>query len=188
MLLGAALVAGLTACGSGTGGHSGAASVQARKLGGDWTRFGYDAARHDAGPGVTGITAANVSKLRRQQVQLDGTVDSSPIYIRAVRAAGKTRDVFVVTTTYGKTEAIDASTGRLVWKFTPPNYSSWAGSERITNSTPILSTDRRFVFAGAPDGKLYKLRLATGANVGGRWPVSITRDPIHEKLGPPLNL
>jgi outer membrane protein assembly factor BamB len=158
------------------------------KLGGDWMRFGYDAARSSSGPARTGITASNLRRLRLQRVSLDGTVDSSPIYARGVRVAGKTRDVFVVTTTYGKTEAIDASTGRVVWRFTPPGYSSWAGSAQITNATPILSTDRKNVFAASPNGKLFKLRLATGTSVGGRWPVTITRDATHEKLGPPLNL
>ena len=160
----------------------------ATKLGGDWMRFGYDAARSSSGPMKTGITAANLRRLKLQRVRLDGTVDASPIYARAVRVAGKTRDVFVVTTTYGKTEAVDASNGRVVWKFTPPGYTSWAGSAQITNATPILSTDRKYVFAASPNGKLFKLRLANGANVGGRWPVTITRDPTHEKLGPPLNL
>jgi outer membrane protein assembly factor BamB len=163
-------------------------STVATKLGGDWTRFGYDAARSSSGPARTGITAANLARLKRQRVGLDGTVDASPIYARAVLVGGKTRDVFVVTTTYGKTEAIDASNGRVIWKFTPSGYSSWAGSPQITNATPVLSTDRKYVFAAAPNGKLYKLRLATGRNVGGRWPVTITRDPTHEKLGPPLNL
>jgi outer membrane protein assembly factor BamB len=167
---------------------AGTSASVATKLGGDWTRFGYDAARTSSGPARTGIAAGDLGKLRLQRVRLDGTVDSSPIYARAVKVAGKTRDVFVVTTSYGKTEAVDASSGRVVWRFTPPGYSSWAGTERITNATPILSTDRRFVFAAAPDGKLYKLRLSTGANVGGRWPVAITRDATHEKIGPALNL
>jgi len=167
---------------------AGTTASTATKLGGDWTRFGYDAARSSSGPARTGITAANLRKLKLQRVWLDGTVDSSPIYARAVKVAGKTRDVFVVTTTYGKTEAIDASTGRVVWRFTPSGFSRWAGTERITNATPILSTDRKFVFGAAPDGKLYKLRLANGTNVGGRWPVTITRDPTREKIGPPLNL
>jgi outer membrane protein assembly factor BamB len=175
-------------CGGGAGAAVAAGNTTATRVGGDWTRFGYDAARSSVGPAKTGITAANLRRLRLQRVQLDGTVDSSPIYARAVRIAGKTRDVFVVTTTYGKTEAIDASSGRVVWRFTPPGYSSWAGTAQITNATPILSTDRKYVFAASPDGKLFKLRLATGKNVGGRWPVTITRDPTHEKLGPPLNL
>jgi outer membrane protein assembly factor BamB len=183
VLVAAAVLAGTTAGLAARGG-----GTATTKLGGDWTRFGYDAARSSSGPTKTGIGASTLGKLRLQRVKLDGTVDSSPIYARAVKVAGKIRDVFVVTTSYGKTEAIDATTGSLAWRFTPPGYSSWAGSAQITNATPILSSDRKYVFAAAPDGKLYKLRLATGTNVGGRWPVTITLDATHEKLGPPLNL
>src|SRR5438094_165699 len=93
------------------------------------------AARPCARP-PAGITAANVSKLARQQVALDGTVDSSPIYLHGVRVAGATHDVFFVTTTYGRTEAIDAANGRVLWRFTPPAYGSYAGSYRITNMSP----------------------------------------------------
>src|SRR5689334_2970016 len=73
----------------------------------DWTRFGWDAVRTSAPTFSTGITAANVSSLKRQDVQIDGTVDSSPIYLHGVKVNGNTRDVFFVTTTYGKTEAIE---------------------------------------------------------------------------------
>ena len=54
----------------------------------DWPQFGFDAARHNVGPASTGITAGNVGRLRRQQVQLDGTVDSSPIYLHGVTVGG----------------------------------------------------------------------------------------------------
>src|SRR5712671_7618856 len=47
----------------------------------DWTRFGWNASRSSAATDQTGITAANVSTLRRQQVALDGTVDASAIYL-----------------------------------------------------------------------------------------------------------
>ena len=50
----------------------------------DWTRFGWSAARSSAPTFATGITAANVKSLVRQQVTLDGTVDSSPIYLRGI--------------------------------------------------------------------------------------------------------
>src|SRR5207253_3047030 len=39
------------------------------RVGGDWTRFGYDAARSNTGPAATGITSANATQLVRQQVQ-----------------------------------------------------------------------------------------------------------------------
>ena len=96
-------------CGSGS---SVQPSAPAAKLGGDWTRFGYDAARHNAGPSRTGITSANVRKLKKHRVVLDGTVDASPIYLRGVTVRGSRHDTFFVTTSYGRTVAIDAATGR----------------------------------------------------------------------------
>jgi hypothetical protein len=158
------------------------------RAGGDWDRFGYDAARSNSGPASTGITAANVAKLTRRQVQLGGTADSSPIYLRGVKVAGRTRDVFFLTTSYGRAVAVDASSGRVVWRFTPQGYASWAGSERITNSSPIADPSRRYVYSASPDGKIHKLALASGREVrSGGWPVTITRLPEREKIGPPLN-
>src|ERR1700688_2719434 len=85
----------------------------------DWTRFGGDVGRSSSSPDPTGITAANVASLTRQQVTIDGTVDASAIYLHAVRAGGATHDVFFVTTTYGKTIPIDAANGTILWEFTP---------------------------------------------------------------------
>jgi glucose/arabinose dehydrogenase len=166
---------------------SAGAERAAVRAGGDWTRFGYDAARRNAGPASTGITAANVGSLRRQRIAIPGTADSSPIYLRGVTVRGRRHDVFVLTTSYGRTLALDADTGNRLWLFTPRGHSSWAGSYRITNSSPV--SDRRFVYAGAPDGRIHKLSVATGREVrSGRWPVPITRLPAREKLGTALNL
>src|SRR2546425_417353 len=79
----------------------------------EWTRFGWDAGRSSAPTTPTGITAANVASLRRQQVAIDGTVDASAIYLHGARVQGRTVDVFFVTTTYGKTLAIDAADGAM---------------------------------------------------------------------------
>lgn len=147
----------------------------------DWPGFNYDTARHGASPDVT-ITAANASKLRRVTVHLDGTVDSAPIYVaKGVRG----HDAFVVTTTYGRTEALDANTGRVLWRFTPPAYARLAGSAQITNATPVLATARDAVYAAASDGRIRKLRLSDGRVL---WTTAITRDPTHEKITSSLNL
>jgi glucose dehydrogenase len=157
-----------------------AAAVPA-KAPGDWGRFGYDAARSGVSPDAS-ITAANVSRLRLRRVHLDGTVDSSAIYVaKGVRG----RDAFVVTTTYGRTEALDASSGRVLWRFTPAAYARVAGTAQITNATPALSTDRTAVYAAASDGRVRKLRLSDGHVL---WTTSITRDPTHEKITSPLNV
>ena len=147
----------------------------------DWPLYGYDAARHNASPDAT-ITAANVAKARRLRIRLDGTVDSAPIYVaKGVRG----RDAFVVTTTYGKTEALDAGTGRVLWRFTPSTYQHLAGSAQITTATPALSADRTAVYAAAPDGRIRKLRLSDGRPV---WTTRITFDPTREKITSSLNV
>ncbi len=155
----------------------------------DWPEFGLDAQRDDATNRPTGITASNLGHLSAQQISLPGTVDSSPIYLHEVSVAGAMHDVVVLTTTYGRTIAIDASSGRLLWTFTPPGYGRWAGSAQITNTSPIADPDRRFVYAASPDGLIHKLSLSTGREDGaGAWPVSVTRDATREKLGSALNI
>ena len=158
----------------------------AAKLGGDWTRFGYNAARSSVGPARTGITAANVRRLRRGRTALGGTADSSAVYLRGVRVAGKVRDVFFLTTSYGKAVAVDASSGRVLWTFMPPGYQGWAGSAQITHSSPLVAPSRRYLYSASPDGKIHKLAIATGREASG-WPVTVTLLPGREKIGPPLN-
>jgi outer membrane protein assembly factor BamB len=160
------------------------ASARTTATGVDWGRFDYDAARHGVGP-ATGLTAASVAQLHRQAVRLDGTVDSTPIYLHDVRVRGRVHDVFFVTTTYGRTEAIDAANGSVLWRYVPPAYSSIAGSAQITNMTPVADPDRAAIYAGAPDGRIRKLRVSDGKQL---WSTSITRDPTHEKLTSSLNL
>jgi outer membrane protein assembly factor BamB len=150
----------------------------------DWTRFGWDANRSSAPTAPTGITAGNVAGLRRQQVVLDGTVDASAIYLSGVRANGAVRDAFFVTTTYGKTLAIDANDGTILWRFTPPGYDSWAGSRRITTSTPVADPDRAFIYAASPDGHIQKIAVADGHAV---WSTAITKLPEREKIASSLN-
>ncbi|HEY7860212.1 MAG TPA: hypothetical protein VIB98_02165, partial [Gemmatimonadaceae bacterium] len=91
-----------------------------QSAGHDWPRFGRDVSSSSSSPDPTGIDSANAGSLRRQQVSIDGTVDASAIYLHGVRVDGADHDVFFVTTTYGKTLAIDAWNGKVLWRFTPP--------------------------------------------------------------------
>ena len=155
----------------------------------EWPEFGLDPQRSDSSEAASGITAANVAHLRRISVKLPGTVDSSPIYLHGALVGGAAHNVVIVTTTYGRTLAIDADSGQILWTFTPPGYAGWAGSAQITTASPLLDPDRRFVYATSPDGLIHKLSLASGReDPSGSWPVSITRDPTREKLGAALNI
>jgi outer membrane protein assembly factor BamB len=150
----------------------------------DWTRFGWDAGRSSAPTASTGLTAANVASLKKQQVAIDGTVDASAIYLHGALVNGRPHDAFFVTTTYGKTLAIDADDGAVLWKYTPPGHDTWAGSYQVTTSTPVADPDRAFIYAASPDGKIQKLAVADGHRV---WSTAITNLPRREKIASPLN-
>jgi outer membrane protein assembly factor BamB len=152
---------------------------------GDWPQFDYDARRDGVGPAHTGINAGDVRRLSRRIVQLDGTVDSAAIALHAVKVRGSSRDVLVVTTTYGRTIALDARTGARLWEFVPPDISNYEGSAQITTAGPTADPDRTAVYAAAPDGVFRKLALATGHV---EWSRSVTLDPTREKLASPASV
>jgi hypothetical protein len=155
----------------------------------DWPEFGLNPQRGDVSERTTGITSANVTHLHRRTVALGGTVDSSPIYLHGALVAGAAHNTLVLTTTYGKTVAIDADSGRILWTFTPPGYRGWAASAQITTTSPVADPDRQFVYAASPNGLIHKLSLTDGSeDRHGAWPVSVTRDASHEKLAAALNI
>lgn len=163
----------------------GTAVAKARQAGHDWTQFGWDLASSSSSTAPTGITAANVASLRLRQIKLDGTVDASVIYLHDVTIKGSRHDAFFVTTTYGKTIAVDANEGAILWEYTPSRYASWAGSRQITNTTPVADPDREYIYAAAPDGTVQKLAVSDGHVI---WRTPVTLLPVREKLASPLKV
>jgi PQQ-like domain len=149
----------------------------------DWPMFGGNVQSTSANPTAGGITAANVSQLRRRQIKLDGTVDASAIYLQGVTVHGALHNVIFVTTTYGKTLALDASSGGLLWEYTPASYQALSGSRQITNATPVADPDRTSIYAASPDGYIQKLTVSEGQPV---WRTAVTRLAQREKLASPL--
>ncbi|MGB7188794.1 MAG: PQQ-binding-like beta-propeller repeat protein [Acidobacteriaceae bacterium] len=156
----------------------------AQTSGRDWTQFGWDASSSGVLTASTGITAANVANLKLHQVKLDGAVDASAIFLHDVSVKGAKHNVFFVTTTYGKTIAIDADSGDVLWEYTPPDYSTWAGTNQITNSTPVADLNRQFIYAASPGGTIEKLAVSDGHMV---WTTPITLLPRREKIASPLH-
>lgn len=146
---------------------------------GDWTTFDYNAQRTGVGPAQTGITAQNLGSLRTRVVNLPGTVDASAIQLHDVKVGGQSRDVLILTTSYGRTLAIDPETGKLLWQFAPSDIGSYQGGAQITQATPVADPDRRYVYSLSPDGYAHKLNLATGHAL---WSTRLTWDPTHEKV------
>jgi outer membrane protein assembly factor BamB len=155
----------------------------------DWPGFDFNARRSGVGPPRTGISAGGVKRLKLRPVQVDGTVDSSAIELHGVRTGSRVRDVAIVTTTYGRTIALDPASGRRLWEFVPADIGRYEGSAQITTATPIADPDRRFVYAASPDGRIHKLLVASGREIrSGGWPTRVTFDATHEKIASALNI
>jgi len=152
---------------------------------GNWRMFGGDVQSTSANPQATGITAATVGRLRRRRVALDGVVDASAIYLRGVTIRGARHDAIFLTTSYGRTLALDAGSGEVLWQYTPPGYESLAGTRQFTNSTPVAAADGRSVYAASPDGDVEKLAVSDGHLL---WRTAITELPRREKMDSPLKL
>jgi outer membrane protein assembly factor BamB len=151
---------------------------------GDWLTFDYDSRRSGVGPKATGITSANIKELRLRRVKLPGVADSSAIQLHAVNVGGKSRDVDIVTTTYGRTVAFDPATGRRLWQYAPKDIGHYQGSAQITTASPVADPGRHYIYAASPDGFIHKLALANGHQV---WARRVTFSPVREKIGPALN-
>jgi len=149
----------------------------------DWSMFGGNVQSTSANLKSTGITAANVGELTHRQIKLDGTVDASAIYLHGVTIRGTRHNAIFVTTTYGKTLALDAGSGDVLWEYTPTSYQKLAGTRQITNSTPVADSNRQFIYAASPDGYIQKLAVSDGHRV---WRTSITKLPQREKMDSPL--
>jgi outer membrane protein assembly factor BamB len=177
-----------TATGSSTpagAGSTAPAATIARVPARDWPQFGDNPQATGVGPAVTGITAANVRRLTLRAVPIDGVADSAAIELHGVRVGRGRHDLVAVTTTYGRTIAIDPGSGRRLWEFAPSGVNSSPGNPQVTTASPVADPDRRFIYSASPNGVIHKLSVATGRQV---WSRSVTFDPVHEKIASALNI
>src|SRR5579884_3367168 len=109
----ALIVCGAAAVACGTSAHGAPMSSPARgpvraAPAGDWPTFDFNAQRTGVGPARTGITRGDLRRLGLRVVHIDGTVDAAAVELHGLRVRGRQRDVVYVTTTYGRTIALDA--------------------------------------------------------------------------------
>jgi len=149
----------------------------------NWPMFGGDVPSTSANPQPAGITAANLRQLTRRQVKLDGLVDASAIYLHGVTIHGARHNAVFVTTSYGRTLALDADSGAVLWQYTPAGYRDLAGTRQFTNSTPAADPDGQSIYAASADGYIQKLAVGDGRLL---WHTAITELPKREKMDSPL--
>jgi len=74
------------------------------------------------------ITAANVGTMARQQVTISAPIDAGLIYLRGVQVNGASHDTFFGTTNLGRTVAIDANDGKILWEYAAPGFDEAAAA------------------------------------------------------------
>jgi outer membrane protein assembly factor BamB len=129
------------------------------------------------------LTPGNVHRLReRWQLALGEVADSTPILLEHTRVGRRTVPMLFQTTKSGVTLGIEATTGKIMWKF------STHGST-VTNSTPAADPSGRSIYVPGIDGKVHKLSAATGHEEHAPgFPLRITHLPLSEKDASPLNV
>ncbi len=149
----------------------------------DWTTFNFDSARSGFNPMEKMLTERNVHLLRsRWRTLLGGVADATPILLDRVHIGRTFVPMLYETTQTGVTLGIEATTGRIVWKFN-------SHGSTLTNSTPVADPSRLFIYAPGADGKVYKLSATTGRQEPAPgFPVRITRLPQTEKNSSALNV
>jgi outer membrane protein assembly factor BamB len=149
----------------------------------NWPLFGFDSARSGFNSAETTLTTANVHKLReRWQISLGSVADSTPILLAHVRIGRSYRSMLYQTTLSGETLAIEATTGKIIWKYATsgPNY---------THSTPAADPSGTAIYVPGVDGMVHKLSASTGRPIhSAGFPAKVTLMPSSEAVESPLNV
>jgi outer membrane protein assembly factor BamB len=139
----------------------------------NWPVFGGDPGR-SGNAGDRLLTTTNVVGLKlRWRINLGDVADSAPI------AVG---NHLFLTSKNGTTYALNASDGRIVWRFNThgPN---------ITTSVPAYDSSTKALYVPGVDGFIRKLDPATGHELRGPgFPAQITPAPETEKNASALNI
>jgi outer membrane protein assembly factor BamB len=153
----------------------------------DWSTFGFDAARTNENPRERTLGVANAPTLRETwSTPLGGVINTQPVVAASVRVSRTRRaDLVLAGTAAGDLWALDAATGRPVWR-------RRLGARRVrcgdlpqgrygVTATPTLDRARNRVYSADGQGRLHALSLATGAEARG-WPVTVTPAPDREHV------
>jgi outer membrane protein assembly factor BamB len=149
----------------------------------DWPVFGFDPARTGFNTAETTLKVGNVHSLREKwQISLGAVADSTPIFLDHVRFHSVYISMLFQTTKSGETLGIEATSGRIVWKFA-------THGSNYTHSTPAADPSGKAIYVPGLDGKVHKLNASNGQELhGANFPQRITLIPATEANESPLNV
>ncbi len=160
------------------------AAGHAQAAGIDWSTYGFDLARSGFDPAERTLSPGAMRSVREQwRLDLGGPITAQPLVASGVQLSpGRTADLVYAGTEAGRFAAVNAATGRVVWRRS-------FGSVRVDRchdlprygitGTPVLDRANGSIYVVDGRGTLYELALATGA-IKRRW--SLTRRPTREHV------
>jgi outer membrane protein assembly factor BamB len=142
-----------------------------------WLSFGHD--DQSTKQVISSITNATVASLRQHwSFKLAGTIIAQPLYYNGtVYAVSQGGDVV----------AINAVTGKQVWRKTTPTIATTACGTFGVSSTPVIDTARNRIYVAAANGQINAFDLTTGGQQPG-FPFSVVRSPAMEYIWGGLRL
>jgi outer membrane protein assembly factor BamB len=165
-------------------------SAQSQPSSSDWPTSEHDPTRSGNAAGESIITPKNVNNLALQwSSPLDGKVTAEPLFVSAVVAGGKTRDVVVAVTAANSIYALDASNGVQIWRrnFGLPDGTGVIPGGFGINAPPVIDRSRGRVYTVSGDGKLRTVSLTDGTEAAPAAPI-ITDHVATNKVWGGLNL
>lgn len=148
---------------------------------GEWLQFDPDPELNDGEQ--QNLIFPDIENLGRLwTTNLPETSDGSPVYVSSVRMADNTlHDLLIITTMIGRTVALDALTGTMLWATTPPTGPRW------TTASPAIAPEHDVVYSYGLDGRVHCYRLRNGEEITGNgWPQLVTLKGDVEKVSSSL--
>ena len=142
---------------------------------GDWLTWGGDPQRSGWAKSERILSKDNVSGLTiKWKAQLDTTPKfevlstlTAPLVAEGITTPQGTKDVVIVVAGDDTVNAIDAATGKILWKKThsnplkPPTPATYL-CPNTQNATPVIDKQNGIVYLTTSDGKLRALALSNG--------------------------
>ncbi|TCK37009.1 putative pyrroloquinoline-quinone binding quinoprotein [Paraburkholderia sp. BL8N3] len=138
----------------------------------DWPTFGMNNQRIGYNPLETVLGVGNVSQMRAHwSTDIGGPISTQPTLATGILINDVPTDVVYAATWLGRTVALDAATGAIIWSVQAPTVQTDCSDFDASNGllgtigTPALdrATNRLYMVTG--DGFLHALDLSTGADL-----------------------
>ena len=148
----------------------------------DWTTYGGDATHTNFNPREHRLGPKQARKLHLTwRAGLNGVINTQPTYARSVRVGNRRRDLVYAATEHGDVYAIDARSGRIVWRRRLASryvkcFANTPDSRFGVSAAPVIDRTQGRMYVVAADNALHALLLSSGKDAPG-WPLPLGLSP-----------